>query len=310
MWWSYYGFKENPLDIRPNENLYGIEHVEKEVIDYIRSGNIFLLYGPTGCGKTSLAYKIMKNYNNEFNFIYLNGEENPNPDIFKILERHTYKKALFIKFKVKKPVVLILDEFYNFSENLSKQIKALYDNKIIYSIWLIQIQENIQNATISFLNRLSKKIYLDFPNEEIIIKVIESRLNGKIKFDNEFLLRIIRKNNRNIRSILIELNSILSKLKHPIKDIISERNIIEVKEKQEEEIKVSKQQLQILEILLGKKLTIKQISEILNIPYNTVSKQVSRLYRKGILMREDINKNVYYSINPKYLNTILKKIGK
>lgn len=51
MWWKKYGFFKNPLDIRPNEDLVGVDDVIKMVKDSIINGEIFLLYGSIGSGK-------------------------------------------------------------------------------------------------------------------------------------------------------------------------------------------------------------------------------------------------------------------
>ncbi|MGC9079520.1 MAG: AAA family ATPase, partial [Nanopusillaceae archaeon] len=218
MWWHKYGFIRNPLDIRPNEDLVGVDDIVKKVKYAIRNGEIFLLYGPIGSGKTSLAFKIKKDLSEEYNVIYINGEYEK--DIDKKIEEESYIKFLFFKFKNKLPIVLILDEFYNFPEEISKKLKYMYDNGIVYSIMLIQPSPQIMNATVSFLNRLYEKIEMHFPSEDDIINLINKKLKNKIVFDENFLRNIIRKNNNNVRSIFIELNNILSNMKHPVKGVI------------------------------------------------------------------------------------------
>ncbi|HIP90094.1 MAG TPA: transcriptional regulator [Candidatus Nanopusillus sp.] len=160
---------------------------------------------------------------------------------------------------------------------------------------------------------------MDFPDENTIIEIVKQRLNGKLEFDEELLREIILINNRNVRSILIELNRILDELEHPIsekitKDIVKIRGVESYKDSQnvtvDENIRISPQQAIILEKLLGNELTIKQLSELTNLPYNTVSKQISRLVEKGLLLKKEKDKKIYYSINPAYLPIIMKKLGK
>jgi len=319
MWWTHYGFSHNPLDIRPTDNVVGLNDIEKKVIRSIENGEIFLLYGPIGCGKTSLAITISKKLEDRFSIIYLNGEETPKVDLTKLVNKTLYKDFIIFKIKNKKPIVLILDELQNFSESVIKQAKALYDNKKIHSLFLIQVSENIQNATPSFINRIHRKIPMDFPDENTIIEIVKQRLNGKLEFDEELLREIILINNRNVRSILIDLNRILDELEHPIsekitKDIVKIRGVESYKDSQnvtvDENIRISPQQAIILEKLLGNELTIKQLSELTNLPYNTVSKQISRLVEKGLLLKKEKDKKIYYSINPAYLPIIMKKLGK
>ncbi|WP_231433943.1 RuvB-like domain-containing protein [Candidatus Nanopusillus massiliensis] len=96
MWWKEYGFSKNPLDIRPNENLVGVDDIIKKVKDSIINGEIFLLYGPIGSGKTSLAFKIKKDLSDDYNVIYINGEYEKDKDIDEIIEENKYIKFLFL----------------------------------------------------------------------------------------------------------------------------------------------------------------------------------------------------------------------
>ncbi|BFI73425.1 hypothetical protein YN1_4120 [Nanoarchaeota archaeon] len=308
MWWRKYGFIRNPLDIRPNEELIGVDDIIKKVENSIKNGEIFLLYGPIGSGKTSLAFKIKKDLSDTYNIIYINGEYDK--DINKKIEENLYIKFLFFKFKNKLPIVLILDEFYNFPEDVSKELKYLYDNKIAYSIMLIQPSPQIMNATPSFLNRLQEKIEMRFPDENTIIEIINKKLKGKIKFDGEYLKRIIRKNGNNVRSIFIELNNILENMNHPIKDIIKGPEQKEENNLQNHNVNLSETQIKILELLIGNKLSTREISKILELPRNTVTKYLNRMYKEGVVLREEGNKEYLYTINPQYINIVSKKIGK
>ncbi|MGC9132935.1 MAG: AAA family ATPase [Nanopusillaceae archaeon] len=306
MWWKKYGFIRNPLDIRPNEELVGVDDIIKKVKNAIRNGEIFLLYGPIGSGKTSLAFKIKKELSDEYNIIYINGEYDKNID--KKIEEGLYIKFLFFKFRNKLPLVLILDEFYSFPEEVSKKLKYLYDNKIAYSIMLIQPSPQIMNATPSFLNRLHEKIEMKFPDEDGIIQLINKKLKGKIKFDSEYLRKIIRKNGDNVRSIFIELNNILENMNHPIENII--KGPVEEITIENKNINLSPTQIKILELLIGNKLSAREIARILNIPKNTASKYLNKMHKEGIVLREEGEKEYLYTISPQYINIVSKKIGK
>jgi predicted AAA+ superfamily ATPase len=293
MWWKKYGFFKNPLDIRPNEDLVGVDDIIKKVKDSIINGEIFLLYGPIGSGKTSLAFKIKKDLSDDYNVIYINGEYEKDKDINYIIEKNKYIKFLFFKFENKLPIVLILDEFYNFPEDVSKKLKYLYDNKIVHSIMLIQPSPQIMNASLSFLNRLYRKIEMKFPPEDEILKLINKKLKGKV-----------RKNNNNVRQIFIELNNLLEEgINNINKELEEIKNF-------EGDIKLSNTQIKILEVLYKNKMSSREISRILDLPRNTVSKYLNKMYKKGILIREVNNNEYIYSINPQYINIISKKIGK
>ncbi len=304
MWWKKYGFSKNPLDIRPNEDLVGVDDIIKKVKDSVINGEIFLLYGPIGSGKTSLAFKIKIDLSDRYNIIYINGEYERDKDLEEIIEKNKYNRFLLFKFENKLPIVLILDEYYNFPEDVSKKLKYLYDNRIVHSIMLIQPSPQIMNATLSFLNRLYRKIEMKFPPEDEILKLINKKLKGRVNLDERILRNLIRKNNNNVRQIFIELNNLLEEgIDNINKDLEEIKNL-------ENEIKLSNTQKMILEILYKNKMSSKDISRILNLPRNTVSKYLNKMYKQGILIREVDNNEYVYSINPQYINIISKKIGK
>ena len=61
MWYKQYGWKENPFSIKTNTGLIGLEAKKVELLNYIKSGDICFLNGPTGVGKTSLLKWLEKN---------------------------------------------------------------------------------------------------------------------------------------------------------------------------------------------------------------------------------------------------------
>jgi len=48
MWYEKLGFTENPLDVRSNSNLVGVDDIEESLFNYIKSGQICMIYGFTG----------------------------------------------------------------------------------------------------------------------------------------------------------------------------------------------------------------------------------------------------------------------
>ncbi|MGC9079984.1 MAG: helix-turn-helix domain-containing protein, partial [Nanopusillaceae archaeon] len=60
----------------------------------------------------------------------------------------------------------------------------------------------------------------------------------------------------------------------------------------------------------GNKLSVREISRILNLPKNTIAKYLNLLYKKGIVLREEGNKEYLYTVNPQYISIISKKLGK
>ena len=54
MWYKQYGWKNNPFSIKPTIDLVDFESEKEKLYNYVSGGNVCLLVGEAGTGKTSL----------------------------------------------------------------------------------------------------------------------------------------------------------------------------------------------------------------------------------------------------------------
>ena len=74
-WFHKLGFKQFPLDPRSNPDLIGVEDIEQRLTNYIQQGNMCLLSGFTGSGKTSMLQRIQKNPElSEYRFVFISAD--------------------------------------------------------------------------------------------------------------------------------------------------------------------------------------------------------------------------------------------
>jgi energy-coupling factor transporter ATP-binding protein EcfA2 len=183
-WFKQLGFKENPLDVRPNPDLIGLEAQEKQVINHILKEEICFLNGLTGSGKTSLLAKIQKTLKGH-KFIYLDAQDLP-PDFN--LEQELMKKRNFFdrislrRFPKQKPV-LIIDEFQDTDKNIVLEARSKWENpndKKIKSIVFAQISKQLKNVTPSFKERLGNRIVvLPTLDDDDMKEILRRRLYNK-----------------------------------------------------------------------------------------------------------------------------------
>jgi Cdc6-like AAA superfamily ATPase len=213
-WYSELGFKNNPLDIRPNPNLIGLEKQERQLINHIQKEEICFLNGLTGSGKSSLLLRVQKLLK-KHKFIYLDAQELPIN--FNLEEELKKKKNFFDKlilrnFPRKKPV-LIIDEFQATSPELILQARASWENPInrkIKSIVIAQISKYLNNVTDSFKERLgSRTILLEPLDEDEMVSIVRKRLfhprkktNYSERISHEALLFIAKCSGNNPRRML------------------------------------------------------------------------------------------------------------
>lgn len=304
-WWRKIGFKRNPLDIKPNPNVLGLEEEEKKIINSLVSGVPIHAYGEIGTGKTSLAKRVETKLKKKYKIIYLNGEENQEPDI-----ERKIKKRKFFPFIFNKKIILLLDESQRFSENFMRKIKYLFDEGKIYSFATFQIEKTLKNVPASMMDRFNLEfVELRAPPEEIVKKIVEIRLKGKVKIDERGLEVIIRRNKRNVRGVLKTLihvfNAVGPKRELTYQDIMN--NIPPTLETKEEKIRLSNQQRLLAQSLLKGPKTIKELERELSIRKETIAKQLSRMLEKGYLVKRKDGRKVFYELKEDVKRVLTKE---
>ncbi len=181
VWFKKLGFNSNPLDLRPNPDLIGLEVQEALLKNHIEKEEICFLNGLTGSGKTSLLRKIqlkMKNYA----FIYLDAQDLPRD--FNLKQAIRGKKNFLDKITLKewprKRPVLIIDEFQETNKNLILEARGKWENdKRIKSIVICQISKSLKNVTPAFKERLGNRhVTLRTLDDDEMKEIIQRRLNN------------------------------------------------------------------------------------------------------------------------------------
>lgn len=164
-WFQKLGFKDYPLDPRSNPNLVGVDDIEHRLVSFIEQGNMCLLCGLTGSGKTSMLQKIMqrsdlKKY--QFFFISADGIKRDRDIDDLVRERMSIFQRML--FKKPKNIVILLDECQVASRILTESIKSKWNeikgnDKIIQSVIVSQIPTRLNsNFSGSFMDRLGKRV--------------------------------------------------------------------------------------------------------------------------------------------------------
>lgn len=178
-WFEQLGFKENPLDARPNAKLIGLKEEEEQLRNHILKEEVCFLNGFTGAGKTSLL-KYMQETMQDHSFIYLDADAIPQD--FNLLEAIKGKRSFLDKLRMRnipsKRPVLIIDEFQATDPRLILEARSNWENpaeKRIKAIIIAQISTNLKNVSGSFKDRLGNRIItlkpLDDDDMKRILKI-------------------------------------------------------------------------------------------------------------------------------------------
>lgn len=131
------GLEEMPFSAKANPNVVGYKKVKKILMNFIRSGDICLLTGEPGTGKSSLLLWLAKNskFRNVFHIDASSIEKGF--DIKKFLKN---SRKGFDKFSdYPKDSIILLDESQDCSPEVQKTLGSLWDHNCIKSIVMAQI---------------------------------------------------------------------------------------------------------------------------------------------------------------------------
>jgi len=221
MWYEKLGFTENPLDVRSNSNLVGVDDIEESLFNYIKSGQICMIYGFTGSGKTSMLERVKQKEDlQEYKFIFISGDRiKPEHDLEKDLDSG---RNFFDKLIRRKPrnYVILLDESHELSRYVTETVKGLWNTKGdddygVHSVVISQIQPKLQtNFSGSFKDRVGNKSLRMKKLSRLQLKeVISNRLtineiDYSKRFEHDALDLIISSSGGSVRSLLDMLSHV------------------------------------------------------------------------------------------------------
>ncbi|MBU2639682.1 MAG: AAA family ATPase [Nanoarchaeota archaeon] len=297
MWYKFFGWKGNPFSIKSSTELVGLENKKKELLNYILSGDICFLNGPTGVGKTSILRWIEENPKNH-KIIYLDAA-----GIGKGFSLTTYLKKQNSFFNrlfgndFPKNTVVLIDESQDCDGELLKALKLHWDHDHIKSIVITQISPKLTRFSESFKHRLGKRIVtLDKLSKSEGYDLVKLRVEDKNPFDVSAVEAILEQAEYIPRKILEYCEIVCAKTtgKKIKLNAFDVQNALEnnesPKSNQEEQEdtqilikKLSPMEQNIMSELKKDKKTAKELSKALNTSEGSIGKQLSKLMKKNLV---------------------------
>ncbi|MBS3151700.1 AAA family ATPase [Candidatus Woesearchaeota archaeon] len=192
MWYESYGWKDNPFSIKTSTDLVGLDEKKKELLNYIVSGDICFLNGPTGIGKTSLLKWIERNLKDHQVFYIDAAGVKPDFSLTNYLKDKTSFFSRLFGDSHPKNTVILLDESQDCDEELLKALKLHWDHQHIKSIVVTQISSELERFSESFKDRIGGRIVnLKGLDESEGYDLIKLRLEGKNPFDTSAIEAIL-----------------------------------------------------------------------------------------------------------------------
>jgi len=185
-------FEDNFEYLKTDFELIGRDVEKDEVIYRIDSGNMLLIEGVKGVGKTALLKHAIDNFGGHGKVVYIDvGTFGRRLDIAQLLKGKP------------KGMILLIDNIQYLSESNNKKIKYFYDQDHIKSVVFTTVDSKAINWTPAIRDRIGRNVLkLKELSREYVLKIIRDRLKEDFVISDEVLDELY-KESKNLRRFLI-----------------------------------------------------------------------------------------------------------
>ena len=198
-WYEELDYDENPFEV--NTRMVGQENLLDEAYYTIMSGNILVIEGEEGTGKTKLLREVIRKFGGKGKVVYLNSKQ-----IEKELniEDTVVKKSGFMGWlfkKYPKNMILLLDDVENLSEKNNERIKYLFDMNHLKAVIFATKNPNKLNFTESLFQRIRKKMQVETLSDYEAVQVIREKV-GNNCLNDRIIKEVYHQSDKNMKKFL------------------------------------------------------------------------------------------------------------
>jgi len=316
MWYKRYGWNSNPFSVKCSTELVGFDKEKDALLNYVSAGDMCIVVGEPGAGKTSLLKWVKQQMSLLHKGIYLNAEDIS--DQFS-LRKHVGKPLL-------RKRILMLDEAHQCDDVFMKDMKAMWDTNVLKSVVIAQIGNKMDYPE-SFTNRVGGRIIrLSGMDVEKAKELIRMRSRGNNQFSDDVISLIVDDAKHNPRKILENCEIICMNLEpgkitaEATRQVLAKKRADMLLDMQTpEEIRLpdnlmpindkalagySPMQKRMVILLLEGNRTAKQVAEILNTTEGSVGKQLSSLAEKQVVFIVNNRRPKVYGLTPEFKGSL------
>jgi chromosomal replication initiation ATPase DnaA len=198
-WYEELDYDENPFEI--NSRLVGQESILDESFYTIMSGNILIVEGEDGIGKTKLLQEVVHKFGGKGKIIYIDSK---NIDKELNIEEVVVKKnglAGYLLKKYPKRMILLLDDVENLSKKNSERIKYLFDMNHLKSVIFTTKDSDKLEFTEGLNQRIRKTINLETLSDYEAVQLVRDKIGNNCMTDR-MIKEVYRESNKNIKKFL------------------------------------------------------------------------------------------------------------
>ena len=213
-------FEKNLSNINSLETdteLIGREDEAKEILYRIISGNMLLIEGREGVGKTALLKYAIDNFKGKGKVIYVN--------VSKVSKRFNISDLLK---KKSKEMILLVDNAQYLSKKNNERIKDYYDQDYIRSVIFTTTDYNLINFTDALKTRIGRSIIrLTNIDKDDALEIAKTRLDDEGMLPNDVLEQLYSDSN-NLKEFLMNCDLLCGYLENKNKKKATRQDIKKV----------------------------------------------------------------------------------
>lgn len=210
-WYEEMGLEENPLGVDTVGTVYELVDRErecKELLYMILSGNMMVIEGKPGFGKTMLLMYAIDNFKGKGKVIYVDARKlNKKLDIEKLM----IKRYGFFKGKVlgrlPRNMILLLDNVESISRRNCEKIRYYFDQNYLKSVILTTTDYESLNISEALRNRIGRRVLkLEPLPDQLFSDMVTERVHSSEILNKDVILYAYRKASRSIKKALLFLD--------------------------------------------------------------------------------------------------------
>ncbi len=198
-WYEELDYDENPFEI--NTRLVGQESVLDESFYTIMSGNLLIVEGEEGTGKTKLLQEVVHKFGGKGKIIYIDSKKLDKQlnieDV--VVKKNGLSGYLFKKYPQK--MILLLDDIENLSERNCERIKYLFDMNHLKSVIFTTKDSEKLKFTEGLNQRIRKTINLETLSDYEAVQMVRDKIGNNCMTDR-MIKEVYRESNKNIKKFL------------------------------------------------------------------------------------------------------------
>lgn len=212
-WYEELDFEDNPLETNPLDSDFDLINREKEAFDviyHVTAGNMAVIEGPRGSGKTMLLKHVIDNFRGEGRVAFI--------DAARLGKRLNVETILIKKFgllgqlfnKLPRNMILLLDNVEEISYTNAERIKYFFDQGYLKSVIFTSVDISKAEISPSLRDRIGKRLIKLKPFDlESAIKIAMSRLENHKIISDKYLQDIFNLSKGDMNLYLKNLEKVL-----------------------------------------------------------------------------------------------------